>query len=154
MPVAVLAGASRLVADFMYDASLIYGAFYRHFADNNALKTAALAAAFAGPQSAPGARLAAETPSAAVASYRLDYLQEYRLETPAMGRPGPTLAGDVARHSPTLRAIYGANLGRIVETLACGVTGSAKAMLAGAIMLARERSRDRASGIVGLSGWP
>ena len=153
----IVDGAARLVrergieatsvADVMSDAGLTHGGFYRHFAGKEALMLAALEAAFAERQAALEQRFDGREPAEAVADYHVDYLKDGHVGAAATGCPVPTLAGDVARAPGPLKAAYGANVRRVIRTLARGMPGSADqrqasaareiALLAGAIMLAR-----------------
>ena len=153
----VLAGAARLirergidaasVGDVMKAAGLTHGGFYRHFDGKEALVLAALEAAFAEQQASLEQRFDEHAPAEAAAGHRADYLQGGHVQTPGIGCPMPTLAGDVARGPQPLKAAFGAGVMRIVDALAQGMHGPAEqrraaairevAMLAGAILLAR-----------------
>lgn len=137
-----VAGVS--VADTMKDAGMTAGGFYRHFANKEAMATAAVESAFEdvlGRLGSPD-----EQTSEAVAEYERFYLSALHVENRGYGCPIAALAGESGR-TPALEEPMTIGVERTIAGLAAGQGGSAVdpradaaatvAMMAGAVMIAR-----------------
>jgi len=153
----IVDGASRLlrergvdstsVADVMEAAGLTHGGFYRHFDTKNALVEAAIASAFAQMKNLIEQNLRDREPAIARQMLRGYYLSENHLAHPAGACPVATLAGDVARAEPGLKAAFGRGVEEMLEAVALCHTGTRDerktaairdfAMLVGAAVIAR-----------------
>ena len=130
-------GAS--VADVMSEAGMTHGGFYRHFDTKEALLASALQSAFDQIMAELDRRLAEDAPEVAVADFHAFYLSQGHVDQPGIGCPV---------------AAVGAGVNRMVEALAKGMKGSARARraaalrelatLAGALVIARASDPDTA----------
>jgi len=153
----IVAGASRLlrergfektsVADVMEAAGLTHGGFYRHFETKDALLSAAIQAAFAQVTEPMRRNVQERSPVDARVAYHQYYLSEEHLGLAGAACPVATLAGDMARAEPDLKAIFGKGVNQMLDTVALAHSGTRKerqaaaarefAMLVGAAVIAR-----------------
>lgn len=137
-------GAS--VADVMSAAGMTHGGFYKHFGSKEALLAAALEAAFEEVLVRLAGQAAGGHESAG-AAFAGRYLSDEHIRNAGTGCPIPSLAAEVGRGTPALKAAFGAGVRRMVEALAAegsGLAGEHRdraarqlAMMAGAVMIAR-----------------
>lgn len=164
----IVEGASKLlrergvlgtsVADAMREAGMTHGGFYRHFETKDDLVVEALLSAFDDLASPLELRQQSEAPASVAAEYRSQYLSPQHLEAPAMGCPMPTLAGELARGSPAVKAAFAQGVERVVAALANASEGSVEqrrasamrqlSMLVGAVLIARASDPDTASAVL------
>jgi len=134
------------VGEIMKSVNLTHGGFYGHFASRDALVAAALEQALAEGESASAA-YAGEMGSMTVKSIVNTYLSPAHRDHPSSGCAIPTLAGEVGRADPEVRAIMAQQLNKSFEVMgeALGETGedseqfavSAWSMMVGAMMISR-----------------
>ena len=134
------------VGEIMKSVNLTHGGFYGHFASRDALVAAALEQALAEGESASAA-FAGERGSMTVKSIVNTYLSPAHRDHPSSGCAIPTLAGEVGRAEPEVRAIMAQQLAKSFEVMgeALGETGedseqfavSAWSMMIGAMMISR-----------------
>ena len=164
----IVAQASRLfrqrgvertsVGDVMQAAHRTHGGFYRHFETKEALLIAALNAAFADMRASFAAAAAGVPPDKAAAGFLAFYLSPERIRDMSNGCPIATLAGDVARGSPDVKAEFGADVRAAIAGLAKAFDGPdadraekavrAFALAAGALMMARASDPETAQFIL------
>lgn len=160
----IVASASRLirvkgiegasVGEVMQGAGMTHGGFYKHFETKDDLIASAIEEAFAHFVTA----LDSDEPRAAFAAYRDLYLSGDHRTHPEIGCPVATLGQEVARAPQTLKAVFGAGVGRIVTAIARSMRGSAEArrraairefsMMVGAIVIARASDETTASAVL------
>ncbi len=153
----IVEGASRLlrergvektsVADVMDAAGLTHGGFYRHFETKDALLASAIQAAFAQATEPMHRNVQGRAPICARVAYHRYYLSEQHLGLACAACPVATLAGDMARAGPDLKAIFGKGVKQMLDTVALAHSGTKKvrqaaaarefAMLVGAAVIAR-----------------
>jgi len=146
------------VGDVMKAAHRTHGGFYRHFETKEALLVAALNSAFADMRASFAAAAAGVPPEKAAAGFLAFYLSPERIRDMSNGCPIATLAGDVARSSPDVKAEFGADVRAAIEGLARAFDGTqaeraAKAartfaLAAGALMMARASDPETAQFIL------
>jgi TetR/AcrR family transcriptional repressor of nem operon len=134
------------VGEIMKSVNLTHGGFYGHFASRDALVAAALEQALAEGESASAA-YAGERGNMTVKSIVNTYLSPAHRDHPSSGCAIPTLAGEVGRADPEVRAIMAQQLTKSFEVMseALGETGedseqfavSAWSMMVGAMMISR-----------------
>lgn len=131
------------VSDVMNDAGMTHGGFYKHFKSKEALVARALDDAF----SEIIAELGRGDPHQAFAAYKKIYLRHGHIAERAKGCPVPALGSEIARGSAALRAVFGAGVRRLINSISRAKDGSTKArndaalrefsMMVGAIVIAR-----------------
>jgi TetR/AcrR family transcriptional repressor of nem operon len=146
------------VADFMNAAGMTHGGFYRHFETRDDLILEAFEAASKERSEILAQNTDAYGPAIAAAIFKADYLVDGHVTHPEVGCPLAALAGDVARGSDALKAMFGAGLQSSFAALAEGMEGSDEgrrdqavrefAMMAGAVMLARAADPETARAIL------
>ena len=134
------------VGELMKSVNLTHGGFYGHFESRAHLVAAALEQALADGEKASAAH-AGQPGSMTVKSIINSYLSPAHRDHPTSGCAIPTLAGEVGRADPEVRAIMAQQLARSFETMAeaLGETGedteqfavSAWSMMVGAMMISR-----------------
>jgi TetR/AcrR family transcriptional regulator, transcriptional repressor for nem operon len=134
------------VGDIMKSVNLTHGGFYGHFDSRNALVAAALEQALAEGGEASAAYVS-ERGALTVKSIVNSYLSPAHRDHPSSGCAIPTLAGEVGRADPEIRAIMAQQLAKSFEIMgeALGETGvdteqfavSAWSMMIGAMMISR-----------------
>lgn len=134
------------VGEIMKSVNLTHGGFYGHFTSRDALVAAALEQALAEGETASAAH-AGERGSMTVKSIVNTYLSPAHRDHPSSGCAIPTLAGEVGRAAPEVRAIMAQQLAKSFEVMgeALGETGedseqfavSAWSMMIGAMMISR-----------------
>jgi TetR/AcrR family transcriptional repressor of nem operon len=134
------------VGELMKSVNLTHGGFYGHFESRAHLIAAALEQALADGEMASAAHTG-ERGSMTVKSIVNSYLSPAHRDHPGTGCAIPTLAGEVGRAEPEVRAIMAEQLGRSFEAMgeALGETGgdaeqfamSAWSMMVGAMMISR-----------------
>lgn len=134
------------VGEIMKSVNLTHGGFYGHFASRDALVAAALAQALAEGETASAAHVG-ERSRMTVKSIVNSYLSPAHRDHPSSGCAIPTLAGEVGRAAPEVRAIMAQQLAKSFEVMgeALGETGedseqfavSAWSMMIGAMMISR-----------------
>jgi TetR/AcrR family transcriptional repressor of nem operon len=139
------------VGELMKSVNLTHGGFYGHFESRSHLITAALEQALAEGETASAAHTG-ERGSMTVKSIVNSYLSPAHRDHPSSGCAIPTLAGEVGRADPEVRAIMAQQLARSFEVLgeALGETGqdteqfavSAWSMMVGAMMISRVLADD------------
>lgn len=165
----IVASAARLlrergvdgtsVNDVMTDAKLTHGGFYRHFADKDALLSAALEQSFADIFGLVDSALeSGGEPAQVIAEFQEFYLSDEHAAMPGTGCPVAAVGADVARTSPDLKQRFGNGVNQMIDRLAGGTKGAAGdkkaramrqfAMMAGAIMIARASDPDTAKAIL------
>lgn len=139
------------VAELMKSVNLTHGGFYGHFESRAHLIAAALEQALADGEKASAAH-AGERGSMTVKSIVNSYLSPAHRDHPSSGCAIPTLAGEVGRADPEVRAIMARQLARSFEVMgeALGEEGqdteqfavSAWSMMVGAMMISRVMADD------------
>jgi TetR/AcrR family transcriptional regulator, transcriptional repressor for nem operon len=139
------------VGELMKSVNLTHGGFYGHFESRSHLIAAALEQALADGETASAAHTG-ERGSMTVKSIVNSYLSPAHRDHPSSGCAIPTLAGEVGRADPEVRAIMAQQLARSFEVLgeALGETGqdteqfavSAWSMMVGAMMISRVLADD------------
>lgn len=139
------------VGELMKSVNLTHGGFYGHFESRSALIAAALEQALAEGEKASAAHSGTRG-SMTVKSIVNSYLSPAHRDHPSSGCAIPTLAGEVGRADPEVRAIMAQQLAKSFETMgdALGETGrdleqfavSAWSMMVGAMMLSRVMADD------------
>ena len=127
------------VGELMKSVNLTHGGFYGHFDSRDALIAAALEQASAAHSGPPGKRT--------VKSIVNNYLSPAHRDHPNSGCAIPTLAGEVGRAEPEVRAIMAEQLDRSLDVMteALGTSGkdaeqfamASWSMMVGAIMVSR-----------------
>jgi TetR/AcrR family transcriptional repressor of nem operon len=165
----IVEGAARLfrergvdnssVADVMEAAGLTHGGFYRHFEAKDGLVSAAIKSAFRQVKEMISANMRDNDPDVAIARYRSYYLSEGHLSQPGSACPVATLASEIARASPGLKAEFGNGVRQILEVLSHCYAGKGKkqrqaeatrefALLVGAAVIARACDSDTAKAVL------
>lgn len=139
------------VGELMKSVNLTHGGFYGHFESRAQLIAAALEQALADGEKASAAH-AGDRGSMTVKSILNSYLSPAHRDHPSSGCAIPTLAGEVGRADPEVRAIMAQQLAKSFETMgdALGETGqdqeqfavSAWSMMVGAMMISRIMADD------------
>ena len=139
------------VGELMKSVNLTHGGFYGHFESRSALIAAALEQALAEGEKASAAH-SGERGGRTVKSIVNSYLSPAHRDHPSSGCAIPTLAGEVGRADPEVRAIMAQQLAKSFETMgdALGATGqdqeqfavSAWSMMVGAMMISRIMADD------------
>ena len=134
------------VGEIMKSVNLTHGGFYGHFESRAHLIAAALEQALAEGEQASAAH-AGERGAMTVKSIVNSYLSPVHRDHPSSGCAMPTLAGEVGRAEPEVRAIMAQQLAKSFEVLeeALGEAGqeteqfaaSAWSMMVGAMMISR-----------------
>lgn len=139
------------VGELMKSVNLTHGGFYGHFESRSALVAAALEQALAEGDTASAA-YAGKPGSMTVKSIVNSYLSPAHRDHPSSGCAIPTLAGEVGRAEPEVRAIMARQLAKSFEVMgdalgedASGEKGqdteqfavSAWSMMVGAMMISR-----------------
>jgi len=148
-------GVDRVgVADLMHDAGLTHGGFYRHFESRDELVAEAVERALHDGGQAMAA--VAESPHDPLAAVIDAYLSISHRDNLGTSCAVTTLAGDVARSNPRVRAAYTDQVGVYIDMLA-GLLGpgpagtrrskaiTALSTLVGAVSMARAVSGDELS---------
>lgn len=136
------------VAEIMARAGLTHGGFYAHFPSKDALVAAAVADAFAQSRRRFLRLVEGCSPQAAFCAFLDGYVSREHCDHPASGCPISTLANDIARQSPAVRAAFEEGVAALLERLAAWLPGGAAqdrralaasllAEMAGAVALAR-----------------
>lgn len=146
------------VAAVMEAAGLTHGGFYRHFETKEALVAAALDQAFAQVRALIEEDRRAREPAEARARYHGYYLSEAHLRQPGTACPVATLAGEVARAEPAIKAAFGSGVNRMLDVLEHHQSGTRKerrtaamrefAMLVGAAVIARASDDETAERVL------
>jgi TetR/AcrR family transcriptional repressor of nem operon len=97
------------VADVMKAAGFTHGGFYNHFDSKNALEADALARGFA--EMADVRRRSKTLPD-----LLKGYLSSASRRLPSYSCPIPSLGGDVARHSPPVRAAFASGVEEMISS--------------------------------------
>jgi TetR/AcrR family transcriptional regulator, transcriptional repressor for nem operon len=134
------------VGELMKSVNLTHGGFYGHFESRAHLIAAALEQALADGEKASAA-ISGGSGNMTVKSIVNSYLSPAHRDHPSSGCAIPTLAGEVGRADPKVRAIMAEQLANSFETMgaALGGTGqdaeqfavSAWSMMVGAMMISR-----------------
>lgn len=134
------------VGELMKSVNLTHGGFYGHFESRAHLIAAALEQALADGEKASAAH-AGDRASMTVKTIVNSYLSPAHRDHPSSGCAIPTLAGEVGRADPEVRAIMAQQLAKSFETMgdALGEDGrdqeqfaiSAWSMMVGAMMISR-----------------
>ncbi|MFM5892898.1 MAG: TetR/AcrR family transcriptional regulator [Novosphingobium sp.] len=139
------------VGELMKSVNLTHGGFYGHFESRSHLIAAALEQALADGEKASAAHIG-ERSSMTIKSIVNSYLSPAHRDHPSSGCAIPTLAGEVGRADPEVRAIMAQQLAKSFETMeeALGDGGqeaeqfavSAWSMMVGAMMISRIMADD------------
>ncbi len=134
------------VGELMKSVNLTHGGFYGHFESRAHLIAAALEQALADGEKASAAH-AGKNGSVTVKSIVNSYLSPAHRDHPSSGCAIPTLAGEVSRADPEVRAVMAQQLVKSFDAMgdALGETGqdteqfavSAWSMMVGAMMISR-----------------
>ena len=134
------------VGELMKSVNLTHGGFYGHFESRSALIAAALEQALAEGEKASAAHSGAPG-KRTVKSIVNSYLSPAHRDHPSSGCAIPTLAGEVGRAEPEVRAIMAEQLNRSLDVMteALGTSGkdadqfamASWSMMIGAIMVSR-----------------
>lgn len=134
------------VGELMKSVNLTHGGFYGHFESRAHLIAAALEQALADGEKASAAHVA-KNGSITVKSIVNSYLSPAHRDHPSSGCAIPTLAGEVGRADPEVRAVMAQQLVKSFDAMgeALGETGqdteqfavSAWSMMVGAMMISR-----------------
>ena len=144
----------------MKSVNLTHGGFYGHFASRDALVAAALEQALADGERASTVHTGVRG-TATVKSIVNSYLSPAHRDHPGTGCAIPSLAGEVSRAAPEVRAIMAEQLDRSFETMAEALGGSEDedqfavsvwSMMIGAMMISRiQPDKTRADQILAMA---
>ncbi len=139
------------VGELMKSVNLTHGGFYGHFESRSQLIAAALEQALADSDRAVAAQ-AGEPGGLTVKAIVNSYLSPVHRDHPSSGCAIPTLAGEVGRADPEVRAIMAQQLIKSFETMAQALgdgaedaeqfSMSAWSMMVGAMMISRVLAGD------------
>jgi TetR/AcrR family transcriptional repressor of nem operon len=140
------------VAEIMKEAGLTHGGFYAHFPSKEALVAAAVGEAFDQGRRRFGRLTADLTGPDALGAFVDSYVSMEHRAAPERGCPVATIASDLPRQGPAVRAAFDAGvtslIGRVANWLPAdvadreGLAGSLVAEMAGVVSLSRAVSDD------------
>ena len=140
------------VAEIMKEVGLTHGGFYAHFPSKEALVAAAVGEAFDQGRRRFGRLTADLTGLEAFGAFVDSYVSMDHRAFPERGCPVATIASDLPRQGPAVRAVFDAGvtglIGRVANWLPAeiidreGLAGSLVAEMAGAVSLSRAVSDD------------
>ena len=147
------------LAEVMEAAGLTHGGFYRHFEAKDGLVSAAMESAFRQVEETINANTRDTAPDAALARYRAYYLSDEHLGQSGSACPVATLAGEIARASPGIKAEFGRGVRQILASLSNCYSGKGRkqrevqatrefAQLVGAAVIARASDPETAKAVL------
>jgi TetR/AcrR family transcriptional repressor of nem operon len=136
------------VAEIMAEAGLTHGGFYAHFRSKEALVAAAIEEAFGQSRRRFARMTEAMTSEQALAAFVDAYVSTEHRNNPQNGCPISTLANDLPRQGPTVRAAFDAGVADLIARLEAwlprrdpaarrSLATSLMAEMAGAVALSR-----------------
>jgi TetR/AcrR family transcriptional repressor of nem operon len=136
------------VAEIMAEAGLTHGGFYAHFRSKEALVAAAIEEAFGQSRRRFARMTQAMTSEQALAAFVDAYVSTEHRNNPQNGCPISTLANDLPRQGPTVRAAFDAGVADLIARLEAwlpqrdpaarrSLASSLMAEMAGAVALSR-----------------
>jgi TetR/AcrR family transcriptional repressor of nem operon len=140
------------VAEIMKDVGLTHGGFYAHFPSKEALVAAAIGEAFDQGRRRFGRLTADLSGLEAFGAFVDSYVSMDHRAFPERGCPVATIASDLPRQGPAVRAVFDAGVTSLIARVANwlpgdaadreGLAGSLVAEMAGAVSLSRAVSDD------------
>ncbi|MGH6965550.1 MAG: TetR/AcrR family transcriptional regulator [Phenylobacterium sp.] len=135
------------VAEIMKEVGLTHGGFYAHFPSKEALVAAAIGEAFDQGRRRFGRLTADLTGLEAFGAFVDSYVTMDHRAFPERGCPVATIASDLPRQGPAVRAVFDAGVTSLIDRVANwlpgeaeereGLAGSLVAEMAGAVALSR-----------------
>ena len=136
------------VAEIMAEAGLTHGGFYAHFRSKEVLVAAAIEEAFGQSRRRFARMTEAMTSEQALAAFVDAYVSTEHRNNPQNGCPISTLANDLPRQGPTVRAAFDAGVADLIARLEAwlpqrdpaarrSLASSLMAEMAGAVALSR-----------------